>query len=185
MVTILSLWVPILVSAVLVFVASSVIHMLLKYHGNDFAALPAEDRVMEALRPFDLPPGDYVMPHAGSSAALSDPAFIEKSKRGPVALVTVKRSGPPAIGKSLLQWFAYLVVVGIFVAYLTGRALPPGAEYLEVFRFAGTVAFIGYAVALWQSTIWYSQKWMTTLRNTFDGLVYALLTAGVFGWLWP
>jgi hypothetical protein len=77
------------------------------------------------------------------------------------------------------------LVVNVFAAYVTGRALGPGAEYLEVFRFVGATTFAGYALALWQNSIWYSKAWGTTLRSTVDGLVYALLSAGVFGWLWP
>jgi hypothetical protein len=89
------------------------------------------------------------------------------------------------MGSSLAQWFVYTVVVSLFAAYLTGRAVGPGTEYLDVFRFAGTAAFLGYALALWQSTIWLKRSWSTTLKSTFDGLVYALVTAGTFGWLWP
>ncbi len=89
------------------------------------------------------------------------------------------------MGKELILWFFYTVVIGIFAAYVTGRALPAGAAYLSVFRFAGTTAFLGYAAALWQMSIWYRRPWSTTLRITVDGLIYALLTAGTFGWLWP
>lgn len=99
--------------------------------------------------------------------------------------MTVLKPGPPAMGASLVQWFLYCVAVGIFAAYVAGRALEPGAHYLAVFRFAGCTAFVGYAVALWQNSIWYKRAWSTTLKSTFDGLVYALLTAGTFGWLWP
>ncbi|MBW2258413.1 MAG: hypothetical protein JRI25_27990 [Deltaproteobacteria bacterium] len=76
-------------------------------------------------------------------------------------------------------------LLGIFAAYVAGRALEPGAHYLAVFRFAGCMAFVGYALALWQNSIWYKRAWSTTLKSSFDGLVYALLTAGTFGWLWP
>ena len=86
---------------------------------------------------------------------------------------------------SLALWFVYSVTVGIFAAYITGRALSQGAHYLAVFRFAGCTAFLGYAAALWQNSIWYKRAWSSTLKSTVDGLVYALLTAGVFGWLWP
>lgn len=185
MVPVLSLWLPILLSAVIVFVASSVIHMVLGYHNKDFAKVPAEDEVMDALRPFDIPPGEYVIPHAGSSDAFKSPEFQERMKRGPVAFLNVLESGPPKMGKSLAQWFVYCVVVGVFAAYVAGRALGPGADYLSVFRFAGTTAFVGYALALWQNSIWYRRAWSTTLKSTFDGLVYGLLTAGTFGWLWP
>jgi hypothetical protein len=56
---------------------------------------------------------------------------------------------------------------------------------LRVFRFVGVTAFIGYTVALRQMSIWYRRAWSTTLKATVDGLIYALLTAGTFGWLWP
>jgi len=185
MVPVMSLWVPILLSAVIVFVASSVIHMLLPIHKSDFRKLPDEDGVMDALRKAGVGPGDYMFPHAGSMADLKSPAFTEKRTRGPVASMTVMESGPVSMGPSLAQWFLYCVVVGVFAAYVAGRALEPGAHYLKVFRFAGVTAFVGYSLALWQSTIWYKRAWTTTLKSNVDGLVYGLLTAGTFGWLWP
>jgi hypothetical protein len=27
--------------------------------------------------------------------------------------------------------------------------------------------------------------WSIVLKESFDGLIYSLLTAGTFGWLWP
>ena len=89
------------------------------------------------------------------------------------------------VGASLAQWFVYCVVIGIVAGYVAGRALEPNAEYLAVFRFVGTTAFVSYAAALWQSSIWFSRSWTSTAKSTFDGLVYAVLTAGTFGWLWP
>ena len=185
MVPVLSLWLPILLSAVVVFVASSIIHMVLTYHRTDYRKVPAEDQAMDCLRQAGVAPGDYVLPHAGGPEGMKDPEFIAKMERGPVAFLTVIESGPPSMGKQLLQWFLYCIVVGLFAAYVAGRALAPGAEYLAVFRFAGTTAFVGYALALWQNSIWYRRAWSITLKSTFDGLVYAFLTAGVFGWLWP
>lgn len=185
MVPVMSLSIPILVSAVIVFALSSIIHTLLPYHRSDFSKVPAEDEVMDALRKFRLPPGEYVMPFAGSHKRMSEPDFINKLNKGPVAFMTVMASGPPSMGKSLVLWFLYCVVVGVFAAYVAGRALAPGAEYLAVFRFVGCTAFAGYTLALWQNTIWYKRAWITTLKSTFDGLVYALFTAGIFGWLWP
>lgn len=185
MVPILSLWLPILAAAVIVFVASSLLHMALPYHKGDYAKLPHEDDVMEAMRKAGVQPGDYMMPSAGSMAALKDPAFLEKYAKGPVGAMTIMPSGKPTMGPQLAQWFVYCVVVGIFAAYIAGRALQPGAHYLAVFRFAGATAFIGYSLALWQDSIWYKKKWSTTIKNTIDGLIYGLLTGGTFGWLWP
>lgn len=187
MVTIVSLWLPILLSAVTVFILSSIIHMVLGYHNNDFAKLPKEDEVMDALRPFSLPPGEYAMPRAANMKEMGTPEFIDKITKGPSAFMTVLESGPPKMGAQLALWFVYSIVVGIFAAYISTRALAmnPDADYLSVFRFVGCTAFIGYSAALWQNSIWYKRAWSSTLKSTFDGLVYALFTAGIFGWLWP
>jgi len=184
MVPLTSLLVPILVSAVLVFLASFVIHMALTYHRNDYRKVPSEDAFMDALRKFDIAPGDYLIPHAGTAANSRSPEFKEKFKRGPVAVMTVMR-GDFNMGSRFAQWFGYLIVVGVFAGYIAGRALPRGAHYLAVFRFAGCTAFVAYGLALWQNSIWYSRSWATTMRSTIDALIYGLLTAGVFGWLWP
>jgi hypothetical protein len=185
MVPVISLWLPILLAAVIVFVVSSIIHMLLPYHRTDFGKVPAEDEVMDALHKFDIPPGDYVMPCPGSPKEMGTPEFIEKTNKGPVAFITVMPSGRQSMGGSLVMWFVYSIIVGIFAAYIAGRALGPGAHYLAVFRFAGCTAFAGYSLALLQNSIWYKRSWSATLKSVFDGLVYALLTAGTFGWLWP
>ena len=185
MVGIASLWIPILLSAVIVFIVSSIIHMLLPYHRSDFGKVPSEDEVMDALRKFDIPPGDYVIPCAGSPDEMKSQEYQDKTTKGPVAFMTVIPSGPPAMGKSLVQWFIYCAVIGLFAAYLAGRALGPEANYLAVFRFVGTVAFGAYSLALIQNSIWYKRNWSATLKSVFDGFIYATVTAGIFGWLWP
>lgn len=179
------LWMPILVAAILVYVASSIIHMAPLWHRGECPPVPNEDRVMDALRPFAIQPGEYMLPRAGDMKAMKSPAFIEKLKRGPVVIMTVLPNGPVSMGRALGQWFVYCVAVGVLTAYVTGHAVAPGAEYLQVFRISGATAFIAYAVALWQQSIWYSRPWSTTLKLTLDGLIYSLLTGGTFGWLWP
>jgi len=185
MVTIPQLWLPILLSAVIVFFASWFIHMLLPLHRKDFAPVPSESEAQEALRKFQIPPGDYMMPYCENPQHMKNPEMMEKFKRGPVLVMTVVKSGAMNMGGRLLQWFIYLIVVSVFAAYIASRAVPAGAPYLQVFRFAGATAFIAYSLGLWQDSIWYKRKWSTTIQNTIDGLVYGMLTAGVFGWLWP
>jgi hypothetical protein len=174
-----------LLSSVIVFVVSSLIHMVLPWHKNDYPKMPNEDKVMDALRPLAIPPGDYMVPRPASRQDLRSKEFLEKVNKGPVMVLTVMPNGPMAMGRSLVLWFLYLVVVGLFSAYVAGRALPAGAPFLHVFRFAGTAAFLGYALALWQMSIWYRRAWSLTIKATVDGLIYALLTAATFGWLWP
>jgi hypothetical protein len=159
--------------------------MVTPFHRSDYKKLVDEDGVMTELRKFNIPPGDYLVPCPGSPKAMKDPAFCEKLTKGPRVLMTIMPGGPITMGTQLAQWFVYCFVVGIFAAYVTGRALPSGADYLRVFRFAGTTAFIGYGLAQWQSAIWYKRSWLTTIKFQIDSLIYGLLTAGVFGWLWP
>jgi hypothetical protein len=185
MVTLQMLWLPILLSAVFVFVVSSLIHMFLPWHKNDYRKVPDEDKLMDILRPLNIPPGDYMVPRAASTAEMRSPAFLDKMKKGPVMMLSVWQSGTTGMSKELILWFLYTVVIGIFAGYVSGRALQVGSPYLSVFRFAGTTAFLGYTAALWQMSIWYRRPWSTTLVITLDGLIYALLTAGTFGWLWP
>lgn len=184
MVTLASLWLPVLLSAVIVFVASSVIHMALPWHSKDFRTLPAEDEALDALRKLSLEPGDYAAPMASSMAEMQSDEYKARIDRGPQVMLTVLSPGN-SMTRNLVKWFGYLIVVAIFSGYVAGTMLGPAADYLAVFRVTSTVAFVGYALAVWQGFIWYSRGLGYTIRTTIDGLVYALLTGGVFGWLWP
>lgn len=185
MVPILSLWLPILLSAVIVFVVSSLLHMVLPYHRTDFTKLPAEDDLRAAFKNADIPPGDYMMPWATTPEEMKSKEYATKLEEGPVAFLTVLGPNQIGVGKNMVMWFVFCLVVSVIAAYVTGRAADPGAHYLEVFRFAGCTAFTGYVLALWQGSIWYKRAWSTTIKFSVDGLIYALLTAGTFGWLWP
>jgi hypothetical protein len=185
MVPLTELWLPILLSAVIVFVASSIMHMVLPYHRGDYKQLPDEQRVLDSMRSAGVRPGSYAFPFCPTPKEMGQPAMVEKYKRGPVGMLTVMPSGPPAMPKYLAMWFLYSVVISFFLAYLAGRTLASGAAYLQVFRVVGTAGFLGYAAAHASDLIWRGQSWSMTLKQLIDGLVYALLTAGVFGWLWP
>jgi hypothetical protein len=184
MVSIASLWLPILAAAAAVFVVSSIIHMVTPWHHGDFKGIADQARVQDALRAFNIRPGDYVVPnpHGGTGASAAE--FAELAKRGPVVMLSVL-PGDVVIVKNLVLWFVYCIVASLCAAYIAGAALPAGAELKKVFQFAGATAFIGYALAQWQNTIWYNRSVVTTLKSTIDGLVYGVVTAGVFAWLWP
>lgn len=184
MVSIPELWLPIVLSAVLVFVASAIIHMALKYHDSDYGALPDEERILAAMREAGVGPGHYSFPHPGS-AKRDDPEVVARFERGPVGLATVVPSGPPAMGKNLIQWFLFGLVVAVFAAYLASRTRAPGAEYFEVFRVAGTTAFLAYGLGQVVDSIWGGVPWRITVKNLVDGLIYALLVGGTFAGFWP
>jgi len=179
------LWLPILLSAVFVFVASSIIHMALPIHKGDFGKLPNEGSVLSDLRKHGVPPGQYMFPCAGSMKEMGTPEMIEKMKQGPVGHMTVLPSGPMNIGKNLVQWFLFSVVVGALVAYVARPVLPPGSPYLSIFRVTGAAALLAYGATHAMNSIWKGQHWGVTGKFFLDGVVYSLVTAGTFGWLWP
>lgn len=184
MVSLTALWLPILLSAVFVFIASSIIHMVLGWHDGDFQKFSSEDSVLDALRRFELKPGDYVAPRPASMKEMGTPEFQAKVARGPRVALTVLPAAN-SMPRNLALWFVYSLLVAVFAAYVAGTTLAPGAEYMAVFRVTSTVAFAAYALALWQNWIWYSRSLGYTIRTTIDGLIYGLLTGGAFGWLWP
>lgn len=176
--TIASLWLPIVLSSVAVFIASSIMHMVLKYHAIGLHRLPS-DNALDALR--GAPAGVYIFPYGESMKEMGTPEMKAKFERGPVGILTLRPNGVMAMGPFLVQWLAFSLVVGVFVAYVLTRTLPAGAPYLQVFRLAGTVAFLAYAGNEATKSIWGGQPWMFTFRAYMDGLIYALITAGVFG----
>jgi Flp pilus assembly protein TadB len=187
MTTLAMLWLPIVLSAVFVFVASSVIHMVLQLHKADYKRLPNEEQALEALRKAGVPPGQYVFPCpvSGQMKDCSSPEMVAKYEQGPVGMAVVRQKGMPGLGKSLGQWFAFCIVVSVFVAYLTGLAARPGEPGMLVFRVAAAAALLGHAFTWVHDSIWKGVSWGTTARFVFDGVVYALVTGGTFAWLWP
>ena len=182
--TITALWLPILVSAVVVFVLSSIIHMGPLWHKTDFPKVPNEDALMNAVRPLNIPPGDYMVPRPTSGAEMKSPEFQEKAKKGPVMVLTMMPPGMINMGQNLILWFLYCIGVSVLAASMS-FGLPKQPSFHDVLRTTGMAAFIGYAVALWQNSIWYKRAWSFTIKATFDGLIYAAGTVAVFYYLWP
>jgi len=180
-----SLWLPVIVSAVVVFVASSILHMMLRYHKADHRRLPNEDAVREVLARGNLAPGVYFTPFCADMKELKDPGVKEKFVKGPVVSITAFPKGPPMMGKHLALWFGYCVLVSFTSAYVARHTLGPGGDGLLVMRITGTVAFAAYALAHMHDSIWKGQPWGSTARFILDGVVYSLLTGLTFRLLWP
>ncbi|MBI3790281.1 MAG: hypothetical protein HY275_05325 [Gemmatimonadetes bacterium] len=185
MVGLVALWMPIVVSAVFAMIALFLIHGLVGWHRADMVALPGETQVMDTLRTLGVQPGDYRFPYGTTVAEMEAPEFVQKMNTGAVGIMTIWPNGELPMGKMMGQWFAYALVVAVFAAYVTGRTLGVGAPYLTVFRVSGAVTFCCYAMAHWQNWIWWGRSTRFTVTHTLDGLIYALLTGGTFGWLWP
>ncbi len=185
MVSLGELWLPILVSAVLVFIVSAIIHMVLKYHNKDYTRLPNEDAVRAAIRAGSPAPAQYVIPYCPEMKDMEKPENKQKYVEGPVAVVNLMQPGVPRMGKYLTQWFVFVLFVSLFIAYVAAHAIPRGVEYLSVFRIVGAIGFLAYAAGQIQSSIWMGKPWRVTWKDVLDGLVYGLVTGGTFGWLWP
>jgi hypothetical protein len=176
---------PILLSGVLVFVVSSIMHTVLTYHHSDFKKLGNEDEVRAAVRKGNATAGMYMIPYCNDHKEMKSPENQKKLEEGPLGMLVLRPTGQIKMGPFLAKWMAYTLVVSALAAYLAHSTLHTGATYLEVFRVVGAVAWLAYA---WQSpsdSIWKGQPWSVTFKVLFDGLVYASVTAGAFGWLWP
>jgi hypothetical protein len=180
-----SLWLPVVVSAVVAWIASAIAHMVIRHHRADYQGLADEASAGAALRKAAPTPGYYVIPYCPDPRQSKDPAVIQRYENGPVALIAVLRNGPPALGKPLVQWFAFCVLVSFVSAYLARHTLQPGMDGMTVCRVTGTVAFAGYGLGYLQDSIWKGIPWSNSLRGIADAVAYAVLTGLVFALLWP
>lgn len=179
-----SLWWVVIVAAAAVWVASSIVWMVLPHHRSDLGQLPDEDSAMAGIGP-GTAPGQYRFPFCAGMEAMKDPAFLEKQDKGPVGVLTLIPTGPFNMGKTLVLWFLHALFVSFLVAYVARMTLVPGAECMRVFRVTSTVAFVAYAMQPLPDAIWMGKPWSTALKSVCDGLAYALITGGIFCWAWP
>jgi hypothetical protein len=178
-----ALWLPILLSTVAVFIVSSLIWAVIQYHNSDWKRLPDEESARLALK--GASPGQYAMPYAADNAAKADEAWQVKYREGPVAMITVVPHGELAMGKQLVQWFAWCLLISIFVGYIAGTTLPAGSEYLKVFQITSTTAILAYGGGAGMNLIWFGATGSRTVKDLLDALIYGLVTGGIFGSLWP
>jgi hypothetical protein len=179
------LWMPIIASAVLVFIASHVIHIVIKWHNSDYRKLANEDDVRAAIRAASPAPGQYVVPHCLDMKDMGTPEMQKKFVEGPIAFVTLRPSGMPSMGRTLALWFGYTLAIGVIAAYLASRALPSTASFGQVCRLVATVAFVAYAGGSVQMGIWFGKPWGSVVKDVADGLIYGVITGATFAWLWP
>ena len=185
MVSLEQLWMPIIAAAVAVFVMSSLIHMVFKWHNSEYRKLPNEDEVRAALRSVAGTPAVYFVPYCIDHKQMQAPEMQQKFKEGPVAMVTMRRSGPPSMGAPLSQWFVMNLVVAAVAAYLASKAVPPGASFLAVARFVSLVTFVAYAGGAIAGGIWMGKPWTAAFKELLDAFLYGLVSACAFAWLWP
>ena len=180
-----SLWLPVLVAAAAVWIASAIAWMALPHHKNDFSKLPNEDGVAEALRKLGLRPGQYMLPFMQDMKDCKSPAAVKKFEDGPLALLRVRKNGVPTMGPSLTLYFLYCFLVAFVTAYVARHTLTYGAPFQDVFRLTGTIAVASYALATIPESIWMWRPWSVTIKSVCDAIVYGVITGLIFAWLWP
>lgn len=181
--SLLSLWLPIVLSAVGVFILSSLIWTVFQWHNSDWKKLPDEDGVLATLK--GVSPGQYATPYAGSAKERKDPEWQRKAREGPTAMVTVCKGDPTAMGKQLVQWFIYCLVISIVVAAVAVATLSPGDGFMLVFHSVAIYAAMTYSGGHAMGAIWFGHSWSRAVKNIVDGFLYALVTGMIFAWLWP
>ena len=179
--SILDLWLPITVATLACFFMSSAIWVLFKWHNSDYTKTEREDEVRAALK--GAKPGFYLVPFCTDWAEMAKEDVQKKFNDGPVAYVTVAPNGMASMAPKMISMIIYFLMVSVLCAYMVTRTIAPDADYLAVFRIAGTIAFIANGIAVIPESIWFSRPWSMTAKNLLDALIYALLTGGIFGWL--
>jgi len=182
---ILLLWLPILVTAVSVFVASSLIHMVFKWHNSDYRKLSNEDAVLAAIRAGSPEPGQYVLPHCADMKEIQTEAMQKKFREGPVGFMTLKKAGSPAIGGALVKWFIFNLVVAVIVGAIALRLYGLQADPHRAGHVVGVISLLTYAGSSVQAGIWMGKPWGSVAKDMLDGLIYATVSALSFMFLWP
>ncbi len=183
-VTVPMLWLPIVLSAVIVLIGSATVWMALKYENAQWKPIEGEDQLRDVVRKLNLPaPGQYIFPHGMGREGMA--AAMKKMEQGPNGILLLTRPRTFSMTAQLVQSFIYYLVVSFFVAYVSSHALPAGVDYLKVFQIAGVTGFMAYGFALVPEAIWFGRTWKSVCLSIFSGLIYGCLTAGTFGWLWP
>lgn len=179
------LWLPILVAAVLVFVASSLIHMVFKWHNPDYRRLANEDEVQAALRSATSGPGQYSLPWCQGMKEMQSEAVQRKYAEGPVAMITVWPPGPRKMGPILAKWFLLNLLVAVVVAAVLLHVYGLTGDSRSVAHLAALLTFLTYAGGSIQLGIWMGKPWISVAKDLLDGGIYALVTSLAFLWLWP
>jgi hypothetical protein len=183
--TLAQLWMPILVTAILVFLASSLIHMVFKWHNSEYRKLANEDEVMAAVRAGAPTPGQYVMPHCADMKLMRDEAMQRKFRDGPVGLLTLRRNGAPHVGGSLLRWFVFVLAVAAIAGVVAAQAVGLPGNNRAGGHLVGMISLLTYAGGSVQNGIWMGRPWTAVAKDLLDSLIYATISALTFMWLWP
>ena len=182
----LALWLPILLSAVVVFVISSLVHMVFKWHAPDYRGFTNEDAVRAAIRAGNPAPGLYVVPYCPDMKDMAGEAMVKKYSEGPVGHVTLRPNGSFNMGKYLGLWFLWSLVIAVVAAYLATQLIGLNPERARAAaKLVGAVSFIAHGFGTVTESIWMGRPWSGSAKYLLDAALYAIGSGLVFLWLWP
>lgn len=185
MVSLAALWLPIVLGAVAVFITSSLVHMVFKWHNAHYLKLPNEDEVRAAIRKGAPAPGHYVLPHCLDMKQAQSPEMRQKFADGPIGHFFVSANGLPNIGKHLGQWFVLSLVVSVLAGYVASHSLPAGAQFGDVLRVIWVIGLLAYGAGPVMDGIWHARPWREVAVDLLDAFIYGLSAALPFALLWP
>jgi hypothetical protein len=177
------LWLPILLSAVVVFAVSAASHMLLPWRRDEFGHVPGAEAVQAAVR--DLAPGQYVFPAGPDPKERGTKLALERWAAGPSGWLTIVPREPLNMGRNMGQSFLVYLVVSFLAAYLAQLALGDAPSRLAIVRVLSVVGILAYGVGTCFTSIWYSRPWKAYALDLLDAVIQGFAMAGVFAWLWP
>lgn len=183
----LPLWLPILLSAGVIWVMSIIFGMALPHHKQDWIGLGDEDGFMEDLRRRGIKPGNYLFPDFRSSEQLRSEKVERALKEGPVGHLSVWKT-PVTMGDKMVGTLVVHLVVCILIAYLTRIALPaasPPPPFAKVFQIAGTAGVLAYSFSFIPNALWFGAYKRTIVASIFDGVLYGVVIGAIFAWRWP
>jgi hypothetical protein len=182
------LWLPIVVSALLVFVLSAVTHMMVPFRLTEWGHLKTQDAIQASLR--GTAPGLYVFPTPADAKERGKPEAMQKVAEGPSGWLTLVHPGPMSWVRNLGLSLAMNLFVSFGAAYIATLTL--GAVPLQlfphervVFRVISTIGFFAYAAGPIYDAIWFWKPWKSLAMTAVDSLAYGLVMGVTFSMLWP
>jgi len=176
----LGLWLPIVVTAVVLFFASFVAWMILPHHFGDRSKLDKENEFMDHLRDLNVQPGNYLFPYAASGKEMGSQEHQKRYAKGPRGTINIYSM--PNTGANLFCTLLFFLVTATIIGYVAWEALegwdPAKVTFLKVFQIVGAVGVLTYSSAGILNGIWFKKKLVTDI---VDGIVYGIITGLIFG----
>lgn len=180
-VELISLWLPILLTTVMLFFSGFICWMVLPNHKPDWKKLPNETEFLHKMAEWDIPKGNYAYPYAMDKESMEGENAKKAIEQGTFGTIQAW-GGQPSMGNNLLCQVGFLFVTNFCLAYLATLGVAPGADFMTVFRFVATAAFLTFTAAVVPGAIWFKNR---ITGHIIDGVIQAAIAGAVFAWLWP